>query len=77
VIYNWEITEGSSSFTEMQRCQKGFNEVRPGCYPLTTVEDMTSDDIWMAYQLHRLSNSTGFVIAFRREGSEYSSIEYR
>jgi len=78
VIYNWKITDGASSFTEMQKCQKEFNDVRPyfyeDYYPLTTVEDMTSDHIWMAYQLHRPSDSTGFVVAFRREKSEDSSI---
>lgn len=77
VIYNWKITEGSSSFTEMQNCRKEFDEVRPyfyeDYYPLTTVEDMTSDQIWMAYQLHRPTDNSGFIVAFRREGSDESS----
>ncbi|MGV8136959.1 MAG: glycoside hydrolase family 36 protein [Mangrovibacterium sp.] len=78
VVYNWKITEGNSSFTEMQNCQKEFNEVRPyfyeDYYPLTTTEDMTSDQIWMAYQLHRPEDNSGFIVAFRREGSDDSSI---
>jgi alpha-galactosidase len=78
VIYNWKITDGASSFTEMQRCQKEFNEVRPyfyeDYYPLTTFDDMTSDQIWLAYQLHRPSDSSGFIIAFRREASKDSSV---
>jgi len=78
VIYNWKITDGNSSFTEMQRCQKEFNEVRPyfyeDYYPLTTVKDMTSNKIWLAYQLLRPSDNSGFVVAFRREDSKDSEI---
>lgn len=78
VIYNWKITEGESSFTEMQNCQKEFNEIRPyfyeDYYPLTTVDDMTSGKIWLAYQLHRPSDDSGFIVAFRREDSKDNSI---
>jgi alpha-galactosidase len=78
VVYNWKITDGASSFYEMQRCQKEFNEVRPyfyeDFYPLTTVDDMTSDKIWLAYQLHRLSDNSGYIVAFRRPESMDSLI---
>jgi len=78
VIYNWKITDGASSFTEMQRCQREFNEVRPyfyeDYYPLTSFEDMTSDKIWLAYQLHRPCDSSGFIVAFRRKDSKDNSI---
>lgn len=78
VVYNWKVTEGSSSFTEMQACQKEFAEVRPyfyeDYYPLTSFEDMTSDSIWMAYQLFRPSDNSGFVVAFRRQEAKESTI---
>ena len=81
VIYNWKITDGASSFTEMQQCQKEFNEVRPyfyeDYYPLTSFDDMTTDEIWLAYQLHRPSNSSGFIVAFRREQSKDNSISVK
>lgn len=71
VIFNWKITEGSSSFTEMQNCFKEFMDLRPyyyeDFYPLTSYDNMTTDDIWLAYQLHRPSDDTGIVVAFRRE----------
>ena len=71
VIFNWKITDPASSFTEMQRCFKEFMELRPyfyeDYYPLTTDEDMTTDDIWLAYQLYRPSDDSGIVVAFRRE----------
>lgn len=79
IIYNWKITDGSFSFTEMQNYQKEFKEVRPyfyeDYYPLTTVKDMTSDTIWMAYQLHRPSDDSGVVVAFRRGLSEENTIQ--
>lgn len=81
VIFNWKITEGSSSFTEMQRCFKEFMNLRPyfyeDYYPLTSYEDMTTDDIWLAYQLHRSSDDTGVVVAFRREQSPDETITVR
>ncbi|MGI6520412.1 MAG: glycoside hydrolase family 36 protein [Fermentimonas sp.] len=71
VIFNWKITDASSSFTEMQRCYQEFRELRPyfyeDFYPLTTREDMTTDDIWLAYQLHKPDDDTGVIVAFRRD----------
>lgn len=81
VIYNWKVTDGASSFTEMQSCQKEFNEVRPyfyeDYYPLTSFEDMTTDEIWLAYQLHRSSDYSGFIVAFRREKSTDKTISVK
>lgn len=78
VIYNWKVTEKGSNIIEMQNCQKEFSEVRPyfyeDYYPLTTVDDMTSDRIWMAYQLNRPSDNSGFVVAFRRQDAKENEI---
>ncbi len=46
-------------------------------YPLTSYEDMTTDDIWLAYQLHRPSDDTGIIVAFRREQSSDKTIEVK
>jgi alpha-galactosidase len=81
VIFNWKITDQSSSFTEMQRCFKEFMELRPyyygEYYPLTSYEDMTADDIWMVYQLHRPSDETGIIVVFRREECTSDEITVR
>lgn len=81
LIYNWKITTREQSITEMQRCLEEFNEVRPyyyeDYYPLTTTENTTSDSIWLAYQLHRPSDKTGVVLAFRRSKAQDSSIIVR
>lgn len=78
VVYHWKITDRAFSFTEMQRCQQEFNEVRPyfyeDFYPLTSYDDMTTDDIWLAYQLLRPSDGSGYIVAFRRDEAKDSSI---
>ena len=78
VIFNWKITDASSSFTEMQRCYQEFRELRPyfyeDFYPLTTREDITTDDIWLAYQLHKPNDDTGIIVAFRRDLSTEEQI---
>ena len=35
-------------------------------YPLTGIERTTDADVWIAYQMHRPSDGTGIVVAFRR-----------
>lgn len=78
LIYNWKITTREQSVPEMQRCLKEFNEVRPyyyeDYYPLTDIDNTTADNIWLAYQLHRPSDNTGVVLAFRRAKAADSTI---
>lgn len=70
IVYNWKVTEGEFSITEMQARQAEFKKLRPyfyeDYYPLTSTAETTSDSIWLAYQLHRESDNSGYVIAFRR-----------
>ena len=44
-------------------------------YPLTGDGDLTGHDVWLAYQMHRPSDGTGIVVAFRREESAVLSPE--
>lgn len=43
-------------------------------YPLTGLKDLTGAKKWLAYQLHRPSDGTGLVMAFRHEESGKTSI---
>ena len=65
----------------MQRCLKEFHEIRPyyyeDYYPLTGTEDMTRDDIWLAYQMHRPSDDGAIIVAFRRTASKDKKITVR
>ena len=73
LIYNWKITDKSVSYIDMQNCLKEYASVRPyyyeDYYPLVGIEDLTRDNIWIAYQLHRSTDESGIIVAFRREKS--------
>ena len=81
VIFNWKVTEPEFDMFEFQRCYKEFFDVRPyfyeDYYPLTLYDDMTVDDIWLAYQLHRPGDESGYVVAFRRELAADDSLEVK
>ena len=74
VVFNWKLTQQGESFTDMQRTMQEFQEVRPyfyeDFYPLTGTGDLTGDNIWLAYQLYRPSDYSGYIVAFRRAACE-------
>lgn len=80
-VFNWKLTEKRLSYTEMQKVQKECADIRPyyyeDYYPLSGEDRLTSDSIWLAYQLHRPSDHTGYVVAFRRPASSDSTYSVR
>lgn len=78
---NWKLTELNGSIPDMQRRIQEFKELRPyfyeDYYPLNGVADLTGDDVWLAYQLHRPSDRSGIVMAFRRKDAPQDRIEVR
>lgn len=70
VVFNWKFTQAGQSFLDMQKCIEEYKEVRPyyyeDYYPLSGMGDLTGNDCWLAYQLHKPSDQTGYVVAFRR-----------
>lgn len=81
LIYNWKITDKNVSYVDMQNCLKEFAEIRPyyyeDYYPLVGIDDLTRDNIWIAYQLHRPSDESGIIVAFRREKSPDNRLTVR
>ncbi|MBQ7182275.1 MAG: alpha-galactosidase [Bacteroidaceae bacterium] len=73
VVFNWKLTQQGEAFTDMQKTMQEFREVRPyyyeDFYPLSGTGDLTGDDVWLAYQLHRPADQTGYILAFRRAQS--------
>lgn len=71
VTFNWKITEPGVSIYEMRDRQAEFDELRPyfleDYYPLSGIENTTAENTWLAYQLHRKSDDSGYVVAFRRK----------
>ncbi|WP_297451072.1 glycoside hydrolase family 36 protein [uncultured Alistipes sp.] len=78
LIYNWKVTDKNVSFLDMQDRIDEFKSVRDyfyeDYYPLTGIERTTSDSVWIAYQMHRPSDGTGIVVAFRREACPDASV---
>lgn len=74
VVFNWKLTQQGEAFTDMKRTMDEFKRVRPyyyeDFYPLSGSADLTGDDVWLAYQLHRPADQTGCIIAFRRAQSQ-------
>jgi len=70
VTHNWKITNKDFNIIDMQKKLAEFYAVRPyfleDFYPLTDAEDITGNNIWIAYQLNRPSDCTGYIVAFRR-----------
>lgn len=81
LIYNWKITEKEVSFVEMQERLQEFRDIRPyyyeDYYPLSGTDDLTGNDIWLAYQQHRPSDQTGIVVAFRRQNAPQAEYTVR
>lgn len=73
LIYNWKITEKGVSILDMQDRLAEYRSVSDyyfeDYYPLTGDGDLTGHDVWLAYQMHRPSDCSGIVVAFRREES--------
>jgi len=81
-VMNWEVTgRNSESIPAMQKCIEEYKLIRPffygDYYPLTGSENLTQDDIWLAYQLHRPSSGDGIIVAFRRKDCRDESIKVK
>ena len=78
-VCNWEITSQRVTVAGMQSAMQQIADLRPyyleDYYPLTGLQDHTSDTVWLAYQLNRPSDDTGVVMAFRRRDNEQEKIE--
>ncbi|MCQ2142658.1 MAG: alpha-galactosidase [Bacteroidales bacterium] len=72
VTHNWKVTNAGFDIREMQKRLAEFYAVRPyfleDFYPLTDCgEQIVENNIWVAYQLNRPSDGSGYIVAFRRE----------
>lgn len=71
VIMSWAITDRGNRADDIKARINEYRTLRPyfleDYYPLCgTDRDITADDIWLAYQLNRPSDGTGYIVAFRR-----------
>ena len=81
-VLNWKLNVLEGSIADMQQIIAQYKELRPyyyeDYYPLTgTARELTSDNAWLAYQMHRPSDQSGIVVAFRRKDNQQDSIRVR
>ena len=78
MVINWDINSREHSQPELQKYFKEFKRLRPyyygDYYPLTATENMTKDNVSLAYQLNRPDQNDGVIMAFRRKNCETESI---
>jgi alpha-galactosidase len=70
MITGWDLDRGGYSLPALQKYIADFKRLRSfyysDFYPLTSGENITSDSVWLAYQLNRPKEGDGIVMAFRR-----------
>ena len=81
-VLNWKLNVLEGSIADMQQIIAQYKELRPyyyeDYYPLTgTARELTFDNAWLAYQMHRPSDQSGIVVAFRRKDNQQGSIRVR
>lgn len=79
MVTNWEITgRNSESIPSIQKRLAEYKTLRPyfygDYYPLTGTDNMTQDDVWLAYQLDRPAEGDGIILAFRRKDCNVEAI---
>lgn len=81
VALMWDINNSAGSLPQMQKCIQEFKQLRPfyysDYYPLTQTENMTRNDVWLAYQLNRQEKEDGIIMAFRRQDAPDSTLEVK
>jgi len=81
MVINWDINGKQHSVAEFQKYMLDFKNLRPyyysDYYPLTGTENMTQDNVWLAYQLNRPADKDGIVLAFRRDANETETIRVK
>jgi alpha-galactosidase len=78
-VMNWEVTGRTSEpIPVMQKSMKEYKDLRPyyygDYYPLTGTGNITTDSVWLAYQMNRPAEGDGIVLAFRRQDAQDGSI---
>jgi len=81
MVVDWDIGVSNISQAQFQKFIADFKRLRPfyygDYYPLTPNINITSDNIWLAYQLNRPIQNDGIIIAFRRQNSFVESVNIK
>lgn len=71
MVINWDLTSLQGNIGEMRKYMQQFKELRPyyysDYYPLSGLGDLSTLNVWLAYQFNRPADHSGIVVAFRRK----------
>jgi len=81
LVINWDINSNQNSVEELQKYYSDVRRLRPyyysDYYPLTKTDNMTNDNVWLAYQMNRPVQKDGIIMAFRRKNSPDETIQVK
>lgn len=82
IIINWRITDPANNIGVMAEACEFLKHIRgyylEDYYPLTGIgRDITGDKEFLAYQLDKPSDGTGYILAFRRQECPDSTLSVR
>jgi len=81
MVTNWDVERGGFSVPQLQKYVSDYKRLRPyfyaDFYPLTPNQNITSDSIWLSYQLNRPKENDGIILAFRRPACPVDRITVR
>ncbi len=75
LLAHFDMAGVSQSVPDMKRVLETWKKYRPyfyeDYYPITSIApNILQENIWLAYQMHRPSDGSGIVLAFRRKDSD-------
>lgn len=81
MILNWKVTNDRSNIPRMQKNVALYRTVKPyyyeDFYPLSDLDSLGSDKVWVVYEMHRPSDDSAVLVAFRRTNAEESDFVAR
>ncbi|MCX6224774.1 MAG: alpha-galactosidase [Bacteroidia bacterium] len=81
MVTGWDLDRGGYTIPDLQKYIADFKRLRPfyyeDFYPLTPNENITSDSIWLSYQLNRPKGGDGMIMAFRRPACPVEQISVK
>ncbi|MCX6227267.1 MAG: alpha-galactosidase, partial [Bacteroidia bacterium] len=81
MVTTWDLERSAYPLLYYQKVMADFKRLRPyyygDFYPLTTGRNITSDSIWLAYQMNRPEPGDGIIMAFRRPDCPVEAIHVK
>lgn len=81
MVTSWDLDNGGYTIPVLQKYIADYKRLRSfyyaDYYPLTFGKNITSDSIWLSYQMNRPKEGDGIVVAFRRPACPIEKINVK